>query len=92
MQKILESNEATGKEFSTPGGICLVQLENHAGGEWQLESKKFSGDGWVKDQMTFVDEGRKAWYTTYDSKYRLTGGDVGAEAYLLSSRDIGSKR
>ena len=91
MQKILESHEATGQEFSTPGGVSLIQLENHAGGEWQLESKKFSGDGWVQDQMTFDDNGLKAWHTSSKLTYRLTGGSMGAEAYLFSTLYVGKK-
>ena len=89
MRKILGSNEETGREFSTRGGICIIQLENHAGGEWQLESKKISGDGWVQDEMTFDDSGLKAWYSADRLTYRLTGGNVGAEANLLAAHDVG---
>ena len=92
MQKILESTDATGKEFSTPGGVCLIQLENHAGSTWQLEAMKIDKTGWVEDQMTFDDDGLKAWWSAHEVIYRLTGGSVGAEAYLISVKDVGNRQ
>ena len=92
MRRILEAHEVTGKEFSTSGGVCLIQLEGHAGGEWQLESKRIMGAGWVQDQMTFKDNGIKAWHTSHELTYRLVGGSVGAVANLSSAMYVGNNR
>ena len=92
MRKILGDADATGKEFSTPGGVCLIQLENHAGGTWQLEAMKIDKTGWVEDEMTFDDDGLQAWWSAQELTYRLTGGSVGAQAHLLSCKDIGNRQ
>ena len=91
MKKILESTETTGQPFRAAGGVLIIQLEEHAGGTWRLEARSVSNPTvWVEDEMTFTDDGRKAFYASPELDYRLTGGAVGAVAYLLSNRDDGT--
>ena len=68
-----------------------MQMEQHAGGVWQLECKALGSNTWLEDQMTFDADGRKAFYASHETPYRWTGGSVGAVAYALSNRDTGVK-
>ena len=92
MQQILKSTETTGGEFSTPGGTCLILLEGHAGGTWQMEAKRKDGTVWVEDEMKFTGSGLKVWWSAHELRYRLTGGSAGAESFLVSIRDVGNRQ
>ena len=84
MLSILDATQTTGDEFYPPGGTALILLTGHAGGTWQLEVQAPDGT-WVEDEMTFTDNGIKAWFNVAHLKYRLTGGNAGAKAWVFSN-------
>ena len=84
MIKILEKTETTGSEFRHPGGVALIGLGSfQAGAEWRVQAQLPGGE-WVDDQPSFSAGGVIVWYGSPEIMYRITGGSVGAEAWVFS--------
>ena len=83
--QILEATETTGSLFGTLGGLYEVHLESHAGGVWVVEQRARAAGAWIETDLTFDDDGVKGIYTTTAWEYRITGGTVGAIAYIAAS-------
>ena len=79
--QILENNETMGREFYCPPDKAFVEVTGHAGGTWTLEKEAPNGE-WLCLDVTFKDSGSKAFYTDTRAKYRINGGNVGAQAFL----------
>ena len=93
MKQVLEATETTSKPFTVYTPIAAILLADHAGGTWKLQVLKPGGDqdvetDWVDDEYTATDNGLKAIYTFPELLYRITGGDVGAEAWLLQNMAV----
>ena len=92
--KILEASETTGREFSVPSGERVqIAVEDHAGGTITLQYKSLKGTNTWQDitgdgGVTFTDDGVKTFWSSPALTYRLSGGTVGAQAWLLSTEPI----
>ena len=85
--QILKATETTGSLFNHPGSkLVSIFLSDHAGGTWKLQKQNPDGD-WVDLDgglgVEFDSEGEQFFYGTPLLFYRLTGGSVGAKAWLL---------
>ena len=92
--KILEDTWTTGAEFVLPGQICQISLQQHAGGTWKLQHVvdgawvDMAGDS-TDTTMTWDSKAIQTFFANPQTRYRLTGGTVGAvaEAYVCSVLD-----
>ena len=84
---ILASTQDTSDTFRTRGGISFLLLSGHAGGTWKLQVEDPDGV-WVDvtgDQgVQFNDDGYQVFYADSELTFRLTGGTVGAKAWLTT--------
>ena len=87
--QILEATETTGSVFDTYGGLYEVHLEAHSGGVWTVEQRARVAGAWIETDLTFDDDGVKAIFTTTAWEYRITGGTVGAIAYMAAAILVG---
>ena len=79
MQRVLAITETTSEPFRLAGGIGMVQVSSHSGGTWTLEIEDPDGD-WGSTGETWTANGIRAFWSTWEARYRLTGGTVGAKA------------
>lgn len=87
-KRVLGPTQTTSDEFAAPGGLAHLLLSGHSGGTWKLQVKDPDGT-WVDldgdTGVTFDDDGMVTWYGTAHLMYRLTGGTVGAKAWMVSN-------
>ena len=85
--KILASDQTTGGAFRAAAGAHIISLAGYSGSTaWTLQQKhpeQVSGaDVWLDSNVTFTESGIKSVILSNAYEYRLTGGTVGASAYL----------
>ena len=90
VKAVLAATETTGSEFFVTEDRAFLLMEGHAGGEWTLQIKT-PDDTWMdiadsSGGILFDDDGLQFFYGQAYLPYRLTGGTVGAQAWLISSR------
>ena len=78
---ILEITETTGSMIIGFGGWYNVLLDTHKGGTWVLQQESPIGN-WIDSDLTFDDSGTKIYLLSAAYQYRLTGGMVGAQAWI----------
>ena len=85
----LAATQTEGSEFSVNEDRVFILMEGHAGGEWILQIKTPNGT-WMdiaddSGGISFDSDGLQFFYAQAWLNYRLNGGTVGAQAWLLSS-------
>ena len=86
-KRILDATETEGSLFYHPGNMLVsILLSDHAGGTWTLQKQTPDG-AWVDLGgdlgVEFDSDGEQFFYGTPILPYRLTGGTVGAKAWVL---------
>ena len=88
IKKILGIAQTTSAEFGHPGGLAFILMDRHAGETWTLQVQTPEGR-WVDlsgvGGVEFDENGMQVFYGTGALSYRLTGGTVGAEAWVVSN-------
>ena len=85
-RQILANTEATSDVFKLdPGGHYQLIVTEHAGGVWQLEGRISKDHDWISvgSDGEFTGDGIKSMFLNGEMEWRLTGGTVGAEAYII---------
>ena len=78
-QTTSDTHEAAGGRYSG-----TVFLTGHAGGTWTLQAESPDGD-WIATNVTFTADGIQSNIIFEEGvRYRLTGGTVGAKAWISS--------
>lgn len=80
---VLTSTQTTGATFYAPGGWSAILLSGHAGGTWKLQARVQGTTTWVDTDVSFAGSGLKAFMTSFQLEYRMTGGSAGATATLV---------
>ena len=81
MKKVLAAAKAEGEPFSPLGGVQIIQIEDHQGGDLLLEYQQVSDGAW-KTQDTFDSDGQ--WLVDFpDSVLFRFSGSTGTIVYLL---------
>lgn len=82
MKQILDTTDATSSVFRATTAENLVLLLEHAGGTWKLEVQAPSGTWLPTDGGSFTVSGDFIVEVAMGLKYRLSGGTVGAKAWV----------
>lgn len=82
-KQILLDSQATGEEFKPIGGPMVILLSGHVGGTWTLQIETPNGV-WQDTAITFAANGDQGFRLSPELTYRLTGGTIGAEAWLVT--------
>ena len=80
-RQVLTSTQTESDEFNFRSPGASILLSGHAGGIWTLQVKSPSGD-WIDTDLTFDEDGGEPILVIAEESYRLTGGSVGAEAWV----------
>ena len=79
----LKSTQTASDPFYLNGGDYFALLSDYTGTEiWLLEIENPDGD-WIGTGVTFTNNGIKVFKSTQLLRYRLSGGDVGAKAWVF---------
>ena len=85
MKQILSITQTISEEFQLPGGNSFITLAVHSGGTWKLQMKT-PDDEWIAfDDVIFAAAGQKAFVSVFGPMYRVTGGTVGAKAWISTN-------
>lgn len=88
-RQILGSDQSAGSEFEVrPGGHYQILLQGHAGGTWQLQVRSRTGAAggtWISlgTDGEFDGDGMKSMFLNPECGYRISGGDMGAQAFCI---------
>ena len=85
-RQILDATAATSDVFRvSPGGQYQLIVTEHAGGTWQLECRISKDHDWISvgSDGEFSADGIKSMFLNSECEWRLSGGTMGAEAYLI---------
>ena len=85
--QILENTQGEGSSVKGGSGIQFVQVDDHAGETWTLQYQQPDG-GWEDTDITFTDSGIKEYQSNFGTRYRLSGGTVGAVGYITGASDL----
>ena len=90
-KKVLSPTQTTGPPFFLSGGEWFLQVEDHPGGTITLQFKGLASPRYIDSDVVFSagDDGRKFFYASRESSYRVTASTVGASVFVLSGRDSG---
>ena len=88
MLKILESTAATSDAFGSPGTRVTLLIDTHAGGVWRMETLTPAGN-WVAVTSADLLDASGEWnfWPRPGGEYRLTGGTVGAQAWVSGANE-----
>ena len=95
--KVLESDQATSRVWAGGSGDYYILLNLHAGGAWELQELIPDGDiqkpaDWVNispSDSGFESSGGWWFKSRADTRYRLHGGNIGAEAWVTNPNNLG---
>ena len=82
-KKILDIAQVTGDVFKPIGGPSVILLSGHTGGTWTLQVENPNGI-WQDTAISFTAVGDQGFRLSPELSYRLSGGTVGAEAWLVT--------
>ena len=85
MKRILTITDSDSLNFLGHGGFAVVHCTTHAGGTWKMQLKHPDGstNEWTDvDDVVFDKKDVFRAYTHQGSRFRFTGGTVGAEMWI----------
>ena len=82
MTQVLFATESESDPFNFPAdGAGKILLDGHQGGTWTLQIQSPLGN-WLDTDITFSENGGSPDIIPFRLSYRLTGGTVGAQAWI----------
>ena len=86
MTEILSTTDASGDAFAATGGHTTVLLDTFVeGNPWILQVES-PNKVWVNTDIVFTGVGIQDFTTVAGLSYRLSGGAMGARAYVSEMR------
>ena len=90
MSQVLAPAQTTSDEWAGIPGEGYIEIGAHAGGTWLLQKKTPDGE-WIDispEPNPFTASG--LWWVKFigPARYRLTGGDAGAKAWVSNTNGL----
>ena len=84
MNQILNETQDTSYEFYLPTGTQGILVTDHAGGTWILQCS-IDGSDWIDTDLDTDSDGLGSFQAFATLRYRLSGGTMGAKAYVTKA-------